>query len=208
VPAVSSNKQLLLIGASRGLGFALAEEYVKRGWHVVATERVRTTSQLHELFDRRIYTCDGTGCMERSLRSWSDDWPPPVFFCEVIAAVFRSEKDDKAQKGEPTELKTRIAQNAYSLLHGWRILPGATADGGLDGAKFTCWLNEVKVLSEESGHLRIALDQLGQALPYAPEDATGLVDPSSGGRRAVDFSSLCPIRHQLMSILLCAPRFT
>ena len=43
------NKQLLLIGASRGLGFALAEEYVKRGWHVVATERDSTTSKLHGL---------------------------------------------------------------------------------------------------------------------------------------------------------------
>ena len=42
-------KQLLLIGASRGLGFALAEEYLKRGWHVVATERSRTTSKLHDL---------------------------------------------------------------------------------------------------------------------------------------------------------------
>ena len=40
---------LLLIGASRGLGFALAEEYLERGWHVVATERVRTTSKLHDL---------------------------------------------------------------------------------------------------------------------------------------------------------------
>jgi len=49
MPPLSSNKQLLLIGASRGLGFALAEEYLKRGWHVVATERARTTSQLANL---------------------------------------------------------------------------------------------------------------------------------------------------------------
>jgi NAD(P)-dependent dehydrogenase (short-subunit alcohol dehydrogenase family) len=49
MPTPSSNKQLLLIGASRGLGFALAEEYVKRGWQVVATERNRTTSKLHDL---------------------------------------------------------------------------------------------------------------------------------------------------------------
>ena len=46
----SSNKKLLLIGASRGLGFALAEEYLKRGWHVVATERVGTASKLHDLW--------------------------------------------------------------------------------------------------------------------------------------------------------------
>jgi len=49
VPAVSTNKQLLLVGASRGLGFALAEEYIKRGWRVVATERKSNTSKLHEL---------------------------------------------------------------------------------------------------------------------------------------------------------------
>jgi NAD(P)-dependent dehydrogenase (short-subunit alcohol dehydrogenase family) len=49
MPPRSSDKQFLLIGASRGLGFALAEEYLKRGWHVLATERLRTTSQLHNL---------------------------------------------------------------------------------------------------------------------------------------------------------------
>jgi NAD(P)-dependent dehydrogenase (short-subunit alcohol dehydrogenase family) len=49
MPAPSSDKRLLLIGASRGLGFALAGEYLKRGWHVVATERNRTTSKLHDL---------------------------------------------------------------------------------------------------------------------------------------------------------------
>ena len=33
-----TTKNLLLIGASRGLGFAIASEYLKRGWRVVATE--------------------------------------------------------------------------------------------------------------------------------------------------------------------------
>ena len=47
--ATSSDKQLLLIGASRGLGLALAGEYLKRGWYVVATERVRSKSQLKNL---------------------------------------------------------------------------------------------------------------------------------------------------------------
>ena len=44
-----SLKQLLLIGASRGLGFALAEEYLRRDWLVVATERGSSKSKLHEL---------------------------------------------------------------------------------------------------------------------------------------------------------------
>jgi len=43
----TSEKSALLIGASRGLGYALVEEYLNRGWRVVATERGR--SKLHEL---------------------------------------------------------------------------------------------------------------------------------------------------------------
>jgi NAD(P)-dependent dehydrogenase (short-subunit alcohol dehydrogenase family) len=47
----TSQKSLLLIGASRGLGFALAQEYLKRGWQVVATERGGRQSNLHSLVD-------------------------------------------------------------------------------------------------------------------------------------------------------------
>jgi NAD(P)-dependent dehydrogenase (short-subunit alcohol dehydrogenase family) len=49
MPNLPSHKQLILIGASRGLGFALVQEYLKRGWHVVATERRGTRSKLHDL---------------------------------------------------------------------------------------------------------------------------------------------------------------
>ncbi len=45
----SADKRLFLIGASRGLGYALTGEYLKRGWHVVATERGSTNSRLHDL---------------------------------------------------------------------------------------------------------------------------------------------------------------
>jgi NAD(P)-dependent dehydrogenase (short-subunit alcohol dehydrogenase family) len=51
------NRRLLLIGGSRGLGFALVEEYLKRGWHVTATERDKSTSKLRTLlgtFDDRL----------------------------------------------------------------------------------------------------------------------------------------------------------
>ena len=49
MPPSSSEKRLLLIGASRGLGLAMAQEYLKRGWHVVATVRGRTKTALHDL---------------------------------------------------------------------------------------------------------------------------------------------------------------
>jgi len=42
----------LIIGASRGLGYAMAEEYLKRGWSVVGAVRGEGRTRLHDLADR------------------------------------------------------------------------------------------------------------------------------------------------------------
>ena len=42
----------LIVGASRGLGLALAEEYLSRGWDVVATVRGKARTGLHDLKDK------------------------------------------------------------------------------------------------------------------------------------------------------------
>lgn len=41
-----------MIGASRGLGLALAGEYLERGWHVTGTVRAGSRTKLHDLSDR------------------------------------------------------------------------------------------------------------------------------------------------------------
>jgi hypothetical protein len=97
----------------------------------------------------------------------------PAFFCEVIAIVFKSDKDDP--KDQPTtERDKNIAQQAYSLLHGWQTVPGKTPDGEFQPQAFNSWYKEVRRVTSESGHLRIALDQIGKVLPYAPGDPDGL----------------------------------
>jgi NAD(P)-dependent dehydrogenase (short-subunit alcohol dehydrogenase family) len=45
-------KTVLLVGASRGLGYAMAEEFLKRGWNVVGTVRGPARTGLHELARR------------------------------------------------------------------------------------------------------------------------------------------------------------
>jgi NAD(P)-dependent dehydrogenase (short-subunit alcohol dehydrogenase family) len=47
--AVSPNATVLLIGASRGLGYAIAAEYIGRGSRVVATVRGPGRTALHDL---------------------------------------------------------------------------------------------------------------------------------------------------------------
>jgi NAD(P)-dependent dehydrogenase (short-subunit alcohol dehydrogenase family) len=49
--SVSERPTVLLIGASRGLGYAIAAEYIDRGSHVVATVRSPTRTKLLELQD-------------------------------------------------------------------------------------------------------------------------------------------------------------
>jgi NAD(P)-dependent dehydrogenase (short-subunit alcohol dehydrogenase family) len=48
----SSAPSILLVGASRGLGHAMAEEFAKRAWNVVGTVRGTTRTELHELADK------------------------------------------------------------------------------------------------------------------------------------------------------------
>lgn len=45
-------KNILLIGASRGLGYAMAAEFLKLGWHVLGTVREGARTALHDLADK------------------------------------------------------------------------------------------------------------------------------------------------------------
>jgi NAD(P)-dependent dehydrogenase (short-subunit alcohol dehydrogenase family) len=47
-------RSVLLVGASRGLGFAMAEEFLQRGWNVVGTVRGETRTKLHDLAHRSV----------------------------------------------------------------------------------------------------------------------------------------------------------
>jgi NAD(P)-dependent dehydrogenase (short-subunit alcohol dehydrogenase family) len=49
MPNSSSTETVLIIGASRGLGYAMAGEYLKHGWSVVGTVRGESRTQLHDL---------------------------------------------------------------------------------------------------------------------------------------------------------------
>ena len=46
-----TDKHLLLIGASRGLGVAMAAEFLNKGWNVVGTVRGSGRTNLHDLAD-------------------------------------------------------------------------------------------------------------------------------------------------------------
>ncbi len=97
----------------------------------------------------------------------------PQFFCEVIQLIYRSKKSD-AVINEPSEKTKAIASNAWRLLHEWRTPPGMQEDGSFNDAHFSSWFQRVKEICTESGHLEVALINIGGVLIHCPPDADGL----------------------------------
>ncbi len=52
MPSGSSTLTSLIVGASRGLGQAIAAEFLNRGWNVIGTARPGRRTALHELAER------------------------------------------------------------------------------------------------------------------------------------------------------------
>lgn len=114
--------------------------------------------------------------------SYGTDWPETLeyrlacdsdFFCEILRMLYRSRKKT-AQTKEPNEQSKFMAQNAWHLFHNWHIPPGKQKDGSFIEEQFEKWITRVKEICEETGHIEIALQTVGQVLIHAPADASGL----------------------------------
>ena len=134
--ADSENATILLIGASRGLGRAIAAEYVERGSHVVATVRGPGRTPLHDLQDRvgdrleiehvDIDAPDQVGALRDRLESRSFD----LLF--VNAGVTNGR--DETPADVPTEEFLRLmVTNALSPMRVIESLGGLVAPDGTIG---------------------------------------------------------------------------
>lgn len=130
-------KTLLLVGASRGLGYAMAEEFLKRDWNVIGTVRGTARTQLHELSQRspgrvEIESLDITRLDEiAALRSRLEDRTFDMLF--VNAGV----TNDPAETiGEVTteEFIRVMVTNALGPMRVLEALYDVVADGGTIGA--------------------------------------------------------------------------
>jgi len=60
------------------------------------------------------------------------------------------------------------------LLNEWKILPGTQTDGSFSADRFIEWLQSTKKICMESGHLEVALINVGEVLIHSPVDPDGL----------------------------------
>ncbi len=95
------------------------------------------------------------------------------FFCEVIRLIYCSKDVPKTDK-ELTEQEKAIATNAWSLLDKWHVVPGMQKDGSFDAVHFDKWLKKTLNICTETGHVDVALLNIGEILFYSPADPSGL----------------------------------
>ena len=91
----------------------------------------------------------------------------------MIRLIYRSKKEENPSK-EPTEESKAIATNAWRLLHEWKTPPGTQEDETFSAEHFNEWLQRVKNICIESGHLEVALINIGEVLIHATSDPDGL----------------------------------
>jgi NAD(P)-dependent dehydrogenase (short-subunit alcohol dehydrogenase family) len=132
-----STPSILLVGASRGLGHAMAGEFVKRGWNVVATVRGHTRTELHDLADEHpdqltVESVDITVPLQLvALRERLVQRRFHVLF--VNAGTANRNRDDTIADVSTDEFIHVMVTNALSPLRAIETLEGLVSDTGLIG---------------------------------------------------------------------------
>ncbi|QNK01148.1 SDR family NAD(P)-dependent oxidoreductase [Dyella telluris] len=139
---MTSNEQqkqqtALIIGASRGLGCALAEEYLKRGWQVIATARGTARTPLHDLQapagDRLQIEHVDIDLPEQisALRQRLEGRPIDVLFVNAGISI---EQDKTAAQMDTQAFTRMMVTNALSPMRVIETLDSLVAPGGVIAA--------------------------------------------------------------------------
>jgi NAD(P)-dependent dehydrogenase (short-subunit alcohol dehydrogenase family) len=132
----TGTKTLLIIGASRGLGLAMAEEFLHRGWHVTGTVRPGTQTKLHDLLARfegrlDIETVDiNVADQVSALRARLDGRTFDVLF---VNAGVKNDDSETIADVSTAEFVRVMVTNALSPLRAIETLSGLVAASGTLG---------------------------------------------------------------------------
>lgn len=132
-----TNPSVLLIGASRGLGHAMAEEFARRAWNVVGTVRGKDRTHLHDLQDARpeqisIECVDITDAGQ--LTALAGRLSPRRFdVLFVNAGIANRRREDTIADISADEFVQVMLTNALGPLRAIEALDGLVTDAGVIG---------------------------------------------------------------------------
>lgn len=122
---MASDKNILILGASRGIGLGLAREFAQRGWQVVASERTRS-EQLHALGGVDVVTADVT-----KPDSYADlDLAEASLDAVIVNAGISGARHQSADRATAEEVAEVMMTNAYGPARAGRGLLSKLKEGG------------------------------------------------------------------------------
>ena len=97
----------------------------------------------------------------------------PAFFCKILGYAYKTTKDTISADDNSNDKvqKEKRAKKALDLLWHWRIIPEHySKDHVFCFNLFEDWFNKVVEMTTASGHLEVALSEIGEALFYSPPE--------------------------------------
>ncbi|NNC51680.1 MAG: SDR family NAD(P)-dependent oxidoreductase [Erythrobacter sp.] len=117
-------KHVLIVGASRGIGLGLAEEFRSRGWNVTGTERSRS-DELHALEGVAVDTLDVTD--PSTFGNVTGEFDAVIVNAGITGAQHQS-----SEQATPEEVANVMMTNAFGPAHlGKKLLPQIKQCGSL-----------------------------------------------------------------------------
>ncbi len=116
---------ILILGASRGLGLGLAQEFARRGWQVVASERTRS-EDLHAIEGVDVVTADVTDPASYAELDLVDGSLDVV----VVNAGIMGARHQSADRATADEVAEVMMTNAFGPARAGRALLPKLRDGG------------------------------------------------------------------------------
>lgn len=125
---MADRKSILIFGASRGIGLGLAEEFARRGWRVIASERTRSAA-LHAVGGVDVISADVTEPASYADLGLDDDSLDAVLVNAGISGA-RHQSADRATAEEVAEV---MMTNAFGPARAGRALLPKIKVGGTLG---------------------------------------------------------------------------
>jgi len=140
MPATASHQPvptILLIAASRGLGRAMAEEFLKKGWHVVGTVRDRSAhTKLHELaaqYTGRLEVETLDICDQEQIAALRQRLSDRMFEMLFVNAGITNDEKETIEDVTTDEFIRVMVTNALSPMRVVEALQGLVSADGLIG---------------------------------------------------------------------------
>lgn len=122
---MADRKSILILGASRGIGLGLAEEFVRRGWRVIASERAHGEA-LHALEGVEVVTADVTDPDSYGAL----DIPDGSLDVVLVNAGITGARHQSADQATAEDVAEVMMTNAFGPARAGRALLGKLRDGG------------------------------------------------------------------------------